>query len=96
MGNFKISTGDKVSKQKINTLTNQAKGNKLEAQFNEFGYNFCEECLRSGGVRLSLSHIISVDLAQKTGRAELAWSVDNLKVLCIPCHQRFDKNDVRL
>ena len=91
MGNYRMSNGDKVSKSVIDSRTREAKRLVLSIQFDEYGYNFCEICTRSGGVRLDCSHTISVDKAQKTGRSELAWSLGNIRVLCRECHQKHDK-----
>lgn len=62
----------------------------------EYGYIFCEECGRNAnsGVPIDCSHTISVDEAQKRGRAELAWSVDNIKMRCRLCHRIHDKNNL--
>ena len=90
MGNYRMSNGDKVSKSVIDSRTRDAKRSALSAQFWEFGYNFCEDCLTSRG-RLDCSHTISVDKAQKTGRSELAWDVNNIKVRCRDCHRKHDK-----
>lgn len=90
MNHFYTSNGERVSKGVIDSKTREAKSNALSEQFWEFGYNFCVDCLRSSGVYLDCSHTISVDEAQKTRRAELAYDKDNIKVRCRECHIAHD------
>ena len=94
MNHYYTSTGERVSKSRIDALVRNAKEKALELQREEHGYNFCVECKRSGGVRLDCSHTISVDMAQKTRRTELAWDVNNIDILCRSCHQKRDKLDL--
>lgn len=95
MNHFTTSTGERVSKATIDRRVRQAKQQKLEQQREEHGYNFCEDCGRSGGTYLDCSHEISVDECQKTGRAELAWDVDYIKIRCRRCHQIKDKLNIQ-
>lgn len=91
MNHYYTSDGERVSKSVIDRKVREAKANALSLQFWEYGYNFCTDCLRSSGVYLDCSHNISVDKAQKTRQAELAWDVNNIKVRCRQCHQEYDK-----
>jgi hypothetical protein len=88
---YKTSNGERVSKSVIDRRVREAKIVLLAKQLLEHGYNFCEECKASSGVRLDCSHTISVDRCQKEGRAELAWDVTSMRVLCRSCHQEHDK-----
>jgi 5-methylcytosine-specific restriction endonuclease McrA len=90
MNHYYTSTGERVSKSRIDALVRNAKEKALELQREEHDYNFCVECGRSDD-RLDCSHRISVDLAQKTRRTELAWDVNNIDILCRTCHQKRDK-----
>ncbi len=90
MNHYYTSDEERVAKSVIDSKTRKAKSNALSEQFWEFGYNFCEDCLTSRGVRLDCSHNISVDEAQKTMRTELAWDVNNIKVRCRECHIKHD------
>jgi hypothetical protein len=90
MNHFYTSREERVAKSVIDSRVRKAKGKALEEQHCEFGYNFCVDCLVSSGVYLDCSHTISVDEAQKTRRAELAWDVKNIKVRCRACHQKHD------
>ena len=83
---YKLSDGSKMEKPKIDRLKHKAKAKKLQ----QMEYPHCEECKRSSGVRLDMSHDISVDECQKSGRSELAWDVDNITMLCRSCHQKKD------
>ena len=90
MNHFYTSDEERVAKSTIDARVRVAKSNALSEQFWEYGYNFCSECLVSSGVMLDCSHTISVDEAQKTRRAELAWDKDNIRVLCRICHIKHD------
>ena len=90
MNHFYTSDDERISKSKIDKLVSRTKKMLIDEQFYEYGYNFCEECEVSSGVYLDCSHTISVDEAQKTRRSELAWDVNNLRVLCRNCHLKHD------
>lgn len=92
MNHYTTSAGERVSKAEIDKRVRQAKFEKLQAQTIDYGYNFCEDCKRNEmNTRLDCSHDISVDECQKTGRVELAWDVQNIKIRCRKCHQIKDK-----
>ena len=95
MNHYYTSEGERIAKSKIDKLVSNAKKMLIDEQFYEYGYNFCEECEVSSGVYLDCSHTISVDEAQKTRRSELAWDINNLRVLCRRCHAKHDKNNLR-
>ena len=90
MNYYRTSTGDKISKTAIDAKVKVAKQSALDEQFDEYGYNFCIECLQSGGVYLDCSHTISVNEAQKSGRSELAYDPNNIRVRCRACHIQHD------
>ncbi len=90
MNHYYTSENERVAKSVIDRRVHEAKANALSEQFWEYGYNFCTDCLKSNGVRLDCSHDVSVDEAQKTRRAELAWDVNNIKVRCRECHRKHD------
>jgi len=90
MTTYKTSLGERVSKAEIDRKVKAAKKIKLEIQLEEHGYNFCEETGQSSGTYFDCAHIISVDECQKSGRAELAWSLDNIKILARKVHQKKD------
>ena len=91
MNYYRTSEGIRISKAKIDAEVRKAKARKLAMQIDEHGYNFCEECGRSGGVRLDCSHDESVKSCQENGRSEKAFDVKNLSILCRNCHQQKDK-----
>jgi len=95
MNTYSTSTGERVSKSTIDRRVREAKEQNLYNQMLEFGYNFCENCHRSSGVRLDNSHIVSVDDCQKQGCCEKAYDVDNIQVLCRGCHVRRDLLDLK-
>ena len=98
MNTYQTSSGERLKKSVIDSLVRKAKVAKLQQQHDEFGFNFCEHvledghvCSRSNGVPLDCSHTISVNEAQNTGRTELAFDVNNIKIRCRPCHKELDK-----
>ena len=91
MNTYKTSTGERLSKSVIDARVRKAKRGKIDEQFEEHGYNFCEECNVSSGVYLDCSHILSVDRCQKEGKSELSYDVNNISILCRSCHQKHDK-----
>ncbi|MDB9801096.1 hypothetical protein OAB94_01840 [Flavobacteriaceae bacterium] len=95
MGSFKTSQGLRLETHHIDRLMRKAKENKIERMVYEHGYVFCEDCNRSGGVRIDCSHQISVKEAKESGRAELCYDVTNLKMLCRECHQKLDGLDLK-
>lgn len=97
MPTYQTSDGQRVEKSIIDRRTREGKEAALEAQRDEFGFNFCVKCNNNGnGRRLHCSHIISVKEAQETGRAELAWLLLNIQILCEVCHAEFDGLNVQL
>lgn len=88
---FHCSDGTRVSKTTIDRKTREAKRIKLLMQIEDIGFNRCEQCKRNDCVPVDVSHIISVDTAQKSGRAELCWDTDNMTILGRNCHRKRDK-----
>lgn len=86
---YYTSDGIGISKPAIDQRIRRAKEEFIEHLRCE-GKLYCDECGTTGD-RLSVSHTISVNDAQKTRRTELAWDIDNFRLLCIPCHQKHDK-----
>jgi len=94
MNYYHQSDGTRISKQQIDRNVNLAKKQKLRDQLNDHGWNFCEAYSEEHSPYLTCSHIISVNKCQQDGKSELAWDVKNIKILCITCHAKFDKNNV--
>lgn len=95
MGTYKTSDGERVSKATIDKKVREAKEKVIASQLEEHGYNYCVVCGKSGA-RLDCSHVIGVYDCEKRGMVELAWSPENIEILCRECHQKRDGNDVRL
>jgi len=95
MNHYRTSKNERVSKTYIDTKVKGAKHQKLEQQINDYGYNFCEGFAKEHESTLDCAHVISVDECQKSGRSELAWDVDNIKILCRSCHREHDKTNIR-
>lgn len=94
MNSYKTSTGERLKKSVIDSLVKKAKGQKVRSQFDEHGYNFCEDCKVSSGTYLDCSHIESVNSCQKNGRSEKAFDLENIKILCRTCHEKHDKLNI--
>ena len=91
MNSYRTSDGSRLKQSVIDSLILKAKEQKLKEQFNNDGYNHCEDCGISSGTYLDCSHDISVKKAKETGRTELAFDVDNITIRCRKCHQKHDK-----
>jgi hypothetical protein len=89
---YRTSSGEKFTTAQVESRMRIAKAAALEKQFNEFDYNFCEECGRNASnTRLDCSHDISVKKAKENGQTEQCWNVGNITILCRECHQEKDK-----
>jgi len=92
MPTYSTSKGTRISTQTIDRLVRSAKETKLRNMQDEYGFVMCEnnQCNKAGNVRLDCSHVISVKEAKETGRAELCYDINNIKILCRECHQKKD------
>lgn len=84
------SDGERYTSSQVERKISQAKAQKLGEFRDEHGYYYCEDCKKSGGVRLDCSHDISVDQCKKTGEVEMAWDVNNITIRCRECHVLHD------
>lgn len=92
---YRQSDGTRITQSQLDRKIRQAKAKVLQKQLDEQGYISCVECGRTSGDYLDCAHIISVDKCKKSGQSELAYSVENIRVLCRTCHQEYDKNHVQ-
>ena len=95
MNTYKLSNGNRITKAKIDSRIRKAKADVLDIQMRDYGFNFCIICQRSSGVRLDCSHVVSTDEAQKIGCSEMAYSIDNIEVVCRNCHSKRDGLDLK-
>ncbi|MBS9774733.1 MAG: hypothetical protein KGV59_06215 [Tenacibaculum sp.] len=91
MASYRCSDGSRLEQKQIDKLIRKAKKIKVQNQFDEFGYNFCEECGISNGTFLDCSHDISVKKCKENGKTEQAFNVGNITIRCRECHQKHDK-----
>lgn len=91
MNSYSTSDGSRLKQSVIDSLIRKAKQQKLKLQFEESGYNFCEDCGISSGTYLDCSHDVSVKKAKESGRTELAFDIYNITIRCRKCHQIHDK-----
>ena len=91
MNTYECSDGSRLKQSVIERLITKAKAQKVREQFDEHGFNFCEECERSSGTYIDCSHNVSVKKAKETSRTELCFDVNNITMLCRKCHQIKDK-----
>jgi hypothetical protein len=88
---YSTSDGTRFTQSQIERKITQAKAKALEKQFDEYQYNFCEDCGISQGTYLDCSHEISVKKAKEEGKTEQCWNVGNIIIRCRNCHQKHDK-----
>lgn len=91
MNTYSCSDGTRIKKSILDRRVNEAKKEKLQEQFEALGYNVCSQCGRNDDKPIDVSHTISVDECQKSGRSELAWDKSNMRVLGRRCHRLHDK-----
>jgi hypothetical protein len=84
MGSFGLSNGDRENNSVIDRKIKEAKSLKRDQLIIDEAM-FCERCGLNNGF-LDMSHIISVKECKESGRAEIAYDVDNIELLCRPHH----------
>jgi len=95
MNSYQTSNGERIKQSVIESLIRKAKAEKVKKQFEEHGYNFCENCKISNGTYLDCSHNESVKSCKENGRTEKAFDVNNITILCRSCHQEKDKLNIQ-
>jgi hypothetical protein len=95
MNSYKQSDGTRISQATLERKIKAAKEQKLNDFFDEHGYWVCEDCWRNDCLPIDCSHNVSIDEAKKTGRAELCYSVANIKLRGRECHRHHDKNKIK-
>lgn len=92
MNTYSCSNGTRVKQSTIDRNIKIAKGNALEKQLEDFDHNFCYDCGKNAiATYLDCSHEISVKEAKESGRTELCWDINNIRIRCRNCHQIHDK-----
>jgi len=86
MGTFQTSSGERLSKANIDANIRVAKSVFITENQDK---QYCWACGKSN-VRLSCSHIISVNKCQNEGKCEAAYDTNNLELLCIDCHLDYE------
>ncbi|WP_299116881.1 hypothetical protein [uncultured Winogradskyella sp.] len=87
---YSTSEGERFTTSQIERKMNYAKGILIDKQLQEHGYNFCTECERNDCKPLDCAHIISVKEAKETGRSELCWDINNMRIIGRVHHQKQD------
>lgn len=88
---YSDSLGNRWTTEEINRKSDKSAKQLLEDQLLEHGYNFCQECFRNDCKPIDVAHMISRKEAKESGRAELCWDINNLKIMGRKCHQKYDK-----
>ena len=88
---YSDSDGNRWTTSQIDRKSDRCARELLEIQFIEYGYNFCTQCYRNDCKPIDVAHLISRKEAKESGRAELCWDMDNLKIMGRKCHQKHDK-----
>ena len=95
MNYYKMSNGEKISKDARDRKISEAKRIKLTEFFEDNGYVVCEDCQRNDCLPIDCSHNISVKEACETGRTELCWDINNITLRERECHKKKDGLDLR-
>lgn len=95
MNKYTLSNGLKIDKSAIDRNIRKAKEQKLAEHYDEYGQYVCTKCNRNDCIPITVSHIESVDSCQKNGRAEKAWDTNNMQILGMKCHKKYDGLDLR-
>ena len=88
---YSDSRGRRYTTEQIEAKIKVAAKQKLQLQFDEHGYNFCEHCKRNDDKPIDVSHTISRKKAKEEGMVEVLWQLDNLEILGRKCHKIKDK-----
>jgi 5-methylcytosine-specific restriction endonuclease McrA len=91
MNSYSDSNGKRFTTPQIERKIKKAALEVLEMQFVEFGYNFCQCCLRNDDKPIDVSHTISRKKAKEDGCVEVLWDYDNLEILGRNCHKIKDR-----
>lgn len=84
------SDGNRYTQSQIDRRIRKAGLEVLDAQFLEYGYNFCTKCKRNDCKPIDVSHTISRKNAKEMRQVELLWDYDNLEILGRNCHKKKD------
>ncbi len=87
---YTTSDGIRLTRKHIESRIRRAKQEVIETQLYEAGYNHCQACGKSRGEPLDCAHILPVAKCLSSGKAELAYSTENIRVLCRTCHREHD------
>ena len=96
MNSYYCSDGTRVYKDQLDRNVRDCKAKKLSLFLNEHGFFYCEACGRSDCLPITCAHLESVNSCQQNRHAEKAWDLDNIRLMCLKCHAKYDKNDVQL
>ena len=88
---YKDSQGNRYTTEQIDRKAAKVAKDLLELQFINEGYNYCTCCKRNDCKPIDVAHIISRKQAKESGKVELIWDMDNMKILGRNCHQKYDK-----
>ena len=91
MNTYSDSKGNRYTTPQIEVKIKTTALLKLELQFVEYGYNFCEQCKQNDDKPIDVSHTISRKTAKENGNVEILWDLDNLEILGRSCHKKKDK-----
>lgn len=95
MPTYKCSDGTRVTQGQIDRNIRKAKIQLLSNCKEEHGYIFCQECKHNDCKPVDCSHNISVDKCKKSGKTELCWDINNMKLRGRDCHKLKDGLDLK-
>lgn len=95
MNTYSDSFGNRWTTEQINRKSDQTAKEVLEAQVQEYGYNFCARCIRNDCKPIDVSHTVSRKYAKENGCVEILWMPDNMEILGRACHKEKDKLNLK-
>ncbi len=100
---YTLSDGTKINSKTLESYITLAKAAKIAEMMDNYGYIFCEDCNEFGYPHgpinemelkiIDCSHQISVKEAKESGKAELCYDIDNIRMRCRIHHKIHDKTN---
>lgn len=92
---YKDSNGNRYTTEQINRKSDEAAKLKLQLQFDEHRYYFCEHCFKNDCKPIDVSHTVSRKAAKENGNVEILWDLENLEIIGRRHHQVKDGLDLK-
>jgi Zn ribbon nucleic-acid-binding protein len=93
--NVHLSNGKSISRSVFERRITLAKAMVLNRQIEAYGYNFCVKCKQNDCIPVQCSHNVSVKECVESGKAELAYDINNIEPVGHYCHRKKDGLDLK-